>query len=65
VAGLAALAVEMRVAEVLIIHRDTKAVRRGVPAGEHGWPEVAALPAAGRGICGCLELQIDDRIEVM
>jgi hypothetical protein len=62
------------VAELLIIHRDTKDVRRWVrlgddltevPPGENGWHQLAALPAALRGSGGQLEVRLADRIQVI
>jgi hypothetical protein len=62
------------VAELLIIDRDTRAVRRWlagagglveVPAGEDGWHQLAALPAALRGGDGSLEVRSGERIEVI
>jgi Uma2 family endonuclease len=62
------------VAELLIIDRDTRAVRRWVagagglvevPATDDGWQQLAALPAALRGGDGSLELRTDARIEVI
>jgi Uma2 family endonuclease len=62
------------VAELLIIDRDTRAVRRWlagagglaeVPASEDGWHQLAALPAALRGGDGSLELRTGERIEVI
>ena len=62
------------VAELLIIHRDTKDVRRWVrsgdalaemPAAEDGWHQLAGLPAAMRQSGGRLEVRVGDRIEVI
>jgi Putative restriction endonuclease len=62
------------VAELLIIDRDERTVRRWVahtaslaevPAGEDGWHQLAALPAALRGGGGSLGVRIGDHIEVI
>jgi Uma2 family endonuclease len=62
------------VAELLIIDRDKRTVRRWlagtsglaeVPAGEDCWHQLAALPAALRGGDGSLEVRIGERIEVI
>jgi hypothetical protein len=62
------------VAELLIIDPDWKAVRRWVAgagglaevlAGQDGWRQLAALPAAVRGGDGSLEVRIGGRIEVI
>jgi Uma2 family endonuclease len=62
------------VVELLIIDRDKRTVRRWVagvdglaevPAGEDGWHQLAALPAALRGGGGSLEVRIGEDIEVI
>jgi hypothetical protein len=62
------------VAELLIIDRDRRTVRRWlpnagelseVPPSEDGWHHLAALPVAMRGGSGRLEVRISDRIEVI
>jgi Uma2 family endonuclease len=63
------------VAELVIIHRDRKDLRRWVragdalvevAAGDDGWHQLTALPVAMRGAGGSLEVRLGgDRIEVM
>jgi Uma2 family endonuclease len=62
------------VAEMLIIDRDTRAVRRWlagsgglaeVPASQGGWHQLAALPTALRGGKGSLEVRTGERIEAI
>ena len=62
------------VAEMLIVDRDSKEVRRWVngggrldevPAGPDGWHELDSLPVAFRGADGSLEMRIDGRIEAV
>ena len=59
------------VAELLIIDRDTKAVRRWVSdsghlveaaAGASGWHDLAVLPVAMRGGEGILQVRVDDQV---
>lgn len=63
---------QVGVAELLIIDRDTKAVRRWVhdgaanmaevAAGQDGWHQLAALPVRIRGWAASLELQVGDKV---
>jgi Uma2 family endonuclease len=62
------------VAELLIIDRDTRVVRRWLRSGEaltevaareDGWHQPAALPVTMRGGGGSLQVRIDDHIEVI
>jgi Uma2 family endonuclease len=62
------------VAELLIIDRDTKDVRRWlslggqldeVPAGPDGWHELHAIPVALRGSAGVLDVRIDRQVEAI
>jgi Uma2 family endonuclease len=62
------------VAELLIIDRDDKSVRRWINSGqalsevepgEDGWHRLAALPVDIRGREGTLEIRLGERVEVI